>query len=155
MAAPCCCKRAEIGFGPDPAPRRNGTQVNGHLDRKTRRLIAARAVRSIAQGALVVDFTLYLRALAWPAIWIGVLFAVGMVVNIALTLVLGPLSDRLGRKRFLLAYEAMQMAAAAVALATTSRSGSASPRSSAPPAAVPTARPGRSARSSRPGWRRA
>ncbi len=97
----------------------DGTQVNGHLDRKTRRLIAARALRSIAQGALVVDFVLYLRALAWPAIWIGVLFAVGMVVNVALTLTLGPLSDRLGRKRFLLAYEAMQMAAAAVALVTS------------------------------------
>ena len=88
-------------------------------DRKTNRLIAARAIRSIAQGALVVDFTLYLRALAWPALWIGVLFAVGMALNIVLTLALGPLSDRLGRKRFLLAYEATQMAAAAIALATS------------------------------------
>ena len=93
--------------------------MNENLDRKTRGLVAARALRSVAQGALIVDFTLYLRALSWPAIWIGVLFVVGMTVNIVLTLTLGPLSDRLGRKRFLLAYEAVQIAAAVVAIATS------------------------------------
>jgi MFS family permease len=67
----------------------------------------------------VVDFTLYLRALSWPAVWIGVLFAAGMLFSIGLTLALGPLSDRLGRKRFLLGYEAAQIAAAAIALATS------------------------------------
>jgi hypothetical protein len=43
------------------------------LDQKTRRLITARAIRSVAQGALVVDFVLYLRALSWSASVIGLL----------------------------------------------------------------------------------
>jgi hypothetical protein len=34
--------------------------------RATRLLLATRFVRSIGQGALVVDFALYLRALDWP-----------------------------------------------------------------------------------------
>jgi predicted MFS family arabinose efflux permease len=92
--------------------------VKQHLDRKTRRLIMSRALRAVAQGALIVDFALYLRALSWPALWIGVLFAAGMLFSIALTLTLGPLSDRLGRRRFLLAYEAVQIAAATIATAT-------------------------------------
>jgi predicted MFS family arabinose efflux permease len=88
------------------------------LDPKTRRLIAARAVRSVAQGALVVDFALYLRALSWSAAQIGFLFAVGMTFSIVLTLLAGPLSDRFGRKRFLLAYEGIQLTAAALACLT-------------------------------------
>ena len=71
------------------------------LDQKSRRLIAARGIRGTAQGLLVVDFTLYLRALDWPAASIGALFAAGMAVSIVLTMLLGPLSDRIGRKRFL------------------------------------------------------
>ena len=36
-------------------------------DRTTRLLLATRFVRSIGQGALAVDFALYLRALDWSA----------------------------------------------------------------------------------------
>lgn len=89
------------------------------LERRARLLIAARALRSIAQGALVVDFALYLRALAWPATHIGAIMAAGLLVGVVLTLALGPLSDRVGRKRFLLAYEAVQVVAAATAVATS------------------------------------
>ena len=89
------------------------------LERRARLLIAARALRSVAQGALVVDFTLYLRALHWPATRIGAVMAAGLLLGVVLTLSLGPLSDRLGRKRFLLAYELLQIAAAATAFATS------------------------------------
>jgi MFS family permease len=89
--------------------------VPERLDPKTWRLIATRGIRSMGQGALVVDFTLYLRALSWPAARIGLLFAIGMGLAIVLTLLAGPLSDRFGRKRFLLVYEAAQLAAAALA----------------------------------------
>ncbi len=89
------------------------------LNRKTRYLIAARALRAVAQGALIVDFTLYLHALSWSAVGIGSLFAVGMAFSIVLTLIMGPLSDRFGRKRFLLTYEAMQIAAAGLAVTTS------------------------------------
>jgi MFS family permease len=90
--------------------------VTRGLDQKARRLIAARGLRGIAQGLLVVDFTLYLRALSWSAASIGALFAAGMMFSIVLTMLLGPLSDRFGRKRFLLGYEAAQIAAAVIAL---------------------------------------
>jgi len=89
------------------------------LERRARFLIAARALRSVAQGALVVDFTLYLRALAWPATRIGAVMAAGLLLGVVLTLALGPLSDRVGRKRFLLGYEVVQVVAAAIALATS------------------------------------
>ncbi|HTV46079.1 MAG TPA: MFS transporter [Stellaceae bacterium] len=89
------------------------------LDYKAQRLIAARGIRGVAQGLMVVDFTLYLRALSWSAVSIGALFAAAMVVSIVLTLVLGPLSDRVGRKRFLLGYEATQLAAAVIAVSTS------------------------------------
>ena len=84
-----------------------------------RRLLAARFWRSIAQGALVVDLALYLHALRWsgPAIG-GVLTGAG-IVGAACGLAVGLTSDRLGRKPFLLAYEALCTACGLVALSTT------------------------------------
>ncbi len=35
--------------------------------RTTRSLLTIRFIRSVGQGALAVDFTLYLRALGWSA----------------------------------------------------------------------------------------
>ena len=37
----------------------------------TLRLLASRAVRSVAQGALVADLSLYLHALRWSGLQIG------------------------------------------------------------------------------------
>lgn len=84
-----------------------------------RRLITARAIRSVGQGALVVDFALYLHALAWTPITIGAVFMASLVFGGMLTLALGPLSDRWGRRRFLLTYELSQMLAASIALLTS------------------------------------
>ena len=83
-----------------------------------RRLIAARAARSIGQGALVAAFTLYLRELGWSAPAIGATLSAALVLGAVLTIVVGPLSDRRGRRRFLLAYEALQALAAVVAVIT-------------------------------------
>ncbi|MGH6968576.1 MAG: hypothetical protein ACREEN_05685, partial [Stellaceae bacterium] len=85
-----------------------------------RLLVTCRAVRSVGQGALVVDFALYLHALDWGAVQIGVIYMGGLVLGAALTLLTGPLSDRVGRKPFLIGYEATQVLAALVALATAS-----------------------------------
>ena len=93
--------------------------MSQRLDPKSRWLITARGIRSVAQGVLVVDFTLYLRVLSWSATSIGALLAAALVFGVVLTLLLGPLSDRIGRKRFLLGYEAAQIAGAAVALITS------------------------------------
>ncbi len=72
-----------------------------------RRLMAARALRSIGQGALAVDFVLYLRALGWSVAAVGILFAASALAGAGLGLLAGPASDRLGRRRFLLGYQAL------------------------------------------------
>jgi MFS family permease len=84
--------------------------------RAIRLLLATRFVRSIGQGALAVDFALYLRALGWSAVAISALLSAALMSGVVLTLFAGPLSDRGGRKRFLFAYEAAQAIAGAAAL---------------------------------------
>ena len=46
-------------------------QVIGRLSPTARLLIASRAVRSLGQGALAVDFALYLAALHWNTVKMG------------------------------------------------------------------------------------
>lgn len=81
--------------------------------------MAARLARSIGQGALVVGFTLYLHALGWNAAGIGAVLSGALLVAVLLTLLVGPASDRLGRRRFLLAYEAVVLLSAVLALCST------------------------------------
>lgn len=81
-------------------------------------LITMRAVRSVGQGALVVDFSLYLHELGWSAVQISIVLSAALVVGSALTLVVGPLSDRIGRRYFLLGYEGVQLVAALAATMT-------------------------------------
>lgn len=84
--------------------------------RTTRLLLATRFIRSIGQGALAVDLTLYLRALHWSAVAISAVLAAALLLGVVLTLVAGPLSDRGGRRRFLLLYEAAQCVAGIAAV---------------------------------------
>lgn len=84
--------------------------------RSVRLLMTVRALRSWGQGVMVVDFSLYLRALHWTAPAIGGVLMAALLLGTAFTLALGPLSDRLGRKRFLLYYEVVQALAALVAV---------------------------------------
>ena len=84
------------------------------LDPVARGLMSARFLRSMAQGALVVDFVLYLKALGWSAAAIGLLLGATGVVGAALLLAAGILSDRFGRRPFLMGY---QLASALGALA--------------------------------------
>lgn len=88
------------------------------LPTPVRRLIIARGARSVGQGALVVAFALYLRALGWSATAIGATLTAALVGGAALTLVIGPWSDRRGRRTFLLWYEVLQVAAALLAMLT-------------------------------------
>ncbi|WP_237699939.1 MFS transporter [Alicyclobacillus acidocaldarius] len=77
-------------------------------------LQGARALRSVGQGIAIVDMALLLKALGWRATAIGGVLSAAGVVGAALILLCGPLSDRIGRKPFLLAYELMTCAAALV-----------------------------------------
>jgi MFS family permease len=82
----------------------------------TRRLMAARFWRSIAQGTLVVDLALYLQALGWSGAAIGAVLGAAGLVGGALNLAVGVTSDRLRRKPFLLAYEVLTCLCALVAM---------------------------------------
>jgi MFS family permease len=86
--------------------------------RTTRLLIATRFIRSIGQGAMVVDFSLYLKALGWSAVEISLILSLALAVGVGLTLFAGPLSDRHGRRIFLLGYEAAQAVAGVTAFLT-------------------------------------
>ena len=83
-----------------------------------RRLLLARAVMSLGQGALGVDFALYARELGWTPAFLGLVVGAGILLGGGLTGVAGPLSDRLGRKPFLLFY--LLVVALASALAAVS-----------------------------------
>lgn len=87
----------------DPAPytRKGWTS----LDPIARQLIVARFLRSIAQGALGVDFTLYLKLRHWTASEVGLLLMAGGLAGAGLSLLVGTASDRIGRRLFLLVYE--------------------------------------------------
>ena len=88
------------------------------VHRNAKLLMASRACRSLGQGALFVDFSLYLKAMHWAAPVIGSVLMSGLLLGALLSLLVGPLSDRLGRKHFLLVYEVVQVAAAGVAFLT-------------------------------------
>ncbi|GLG01365.1 tetracycline resistance MFS efflux pump [Alicyclobacillus hesperidum subsp. aegles] len=79
-----------------------------------RYLQTARALRSVSQGVAIVDMTLYLRDLHWSATEIGGVMSAAGVCGAALILLVGVLSDRIGRKPFLLTYECMTACAALV-----------------------------------------
>lgn len=94
-------------------------EVLGRLSPTARFLIACRAARSLGQGALVVDFALYLRALHWNAVQMGAVYMGGLLLGAGLTLASGSLSDGIGRKPFLFGYGIAQVLAALVAVGTS------------------------------------
>lgn len=77
--------------------------------RGTRLLLATRFVRSVGQGCMAVDFTLYLHDLHWSAPSISAVLSAALGLGVVLTLIAGPLSDRGGRRRFLFVYEFAQV----------------------------------------------
>jgi len=97
-----------------PASRATGSVLR-RLPRTAKLLIACRAVRSLGQGALVADFAFYLAALHWTPVQMGAVYMGGLMLGAAATLVSGPLSDRFGRKPFLLAYGVAQVLAGVAA----------------------------------------
>ncbi|MGC8521695.1 MAG: MFS transporter [Steroidobacteraceae bacterium] len=88
------------------------------LPHNVRCLLAARATRSIGQGATVASFSLYLHALGFGGTAIGVILMAGLAFGALLTLIIGPLSDRLSRRRLLIGYELAAAAAALAAIVT-------------------------------------
>lgn len=88
-------------------------------DKTVRHLQIARAFRSITQGIAVVDLTLYLKDLHWSGAAIGGVMSAAGLVGAILILMVGVLSDRIGRKPFLLVYEIMTAISALLMVLTT------------------------------------
>lgn len=84
----------------------------------TRRLLASRFWRSLAQGALVVDLSLYLHALGWSGTQIGGVLTAGGFFSAAASLFVGIGSDHTRRKPFVVTYEALSCLCAIAALIT-------------------------------------
>jgi MFS family permease len=80
-----------------------------------RRLLTVRALRSLGQGMMVVNFVLYLKALDWHAGAIGILMSGAGLGGAILALGVGVLSDRHGRRPFILVYEAITVVAGLMA----------------------------------------
>ena len=87
-------------------------QLKTKLERTVLHLQIARMLRSISQGIAVVDLTLYLKDLNWSAAAIGGVLSTAGIVGAGLILFVGIMSDRLGRKPFLLIYETLTALAA-------------------------------------------
>ncbi len=90
------------------------------LHRTARRLLMARAMRSVAQGALIVDLSLYLNALHWSGIAIGLVLTAGGLSAALLSLAIGHMSDRSRRKPFLLGNEFFTLLCGLAPLLSTS-----------------------------------
>ncbi len=88
------------------------------LPHNVRCLLAARAARSVGQGATVASFSLYLHALGFGGTAIGVILMAGLAFGALLTLIIGPMSDRTSRRRLLIAYELAAAGAALAAIVT-------------------------------------
>ncbi|QSO53657.1 MFS transporter [Alicyclobacillus curvatus] len=84
-----------------------------------KRLILVRALRSVGQGAMVVDLTLYLKSLHWSGTEIGAVTTGAGLFGALLILLVGVISDRIGRRPFLLIYEGLTIVAAGMATVTT------------------------------------
>ena len=88
------------------------------LPHNVRCLLAARAARSVGQGATVASFSLYLHALGFGGTAIGVILMAGLAFGALLTLIIGPMSDRTSRRRLLIVYELAAAIAALAAIVT-------------------------------------
>lgn len=84
-----------------------------------RRLLITRSVRSVAQGALVADLSLYLHALHWSGLAIGLVLTGGGFVAAMFSLVIGRLSDHFRRKPFLVWNEVLTLACGLTPLLST------------------------------------
>jgi len=90
--------------------------VQSTLPPNVRRLLAARAARSLGQGATVASFSLYLQALGFSGTAIGTVLMAGLLFGALLTLIIGPVSDRGSRRALLLGYEVVAALAALAAM---------------------------------------
>ena len=81
-------------------------------------LFAARSLRSFAVGYLGIILPIYIADLGYDAVHLGMLFSISGITGGLLAVCVGVLSDRFGRKPFIIAI-ALMMAVGVVGLALT------------------------------------
>jgi len=90
------------------------------LNRNLICLFAGRGLRSASQAYLVIVVPLYLAALGYDAMHIGVMFAIVAVASAVMAALTGLMSDRFGRKAMLIVISLMTAAGGAVFAFSTS-----------------------------------
>lgn len=90
------------------------------LNRNLVCLFAGRALRSASQAYLVIVVPLYLAAIGYNAVHLGLMFAIVGVTSALLSALTGFLSDRFGRKTLLILLALMTAAGGAVFAFSTS-----------------------------------
>ena len=82
-------------------PRRLAPRLPPWLGRDLRLLFTGRALRSLSLGYLNVIAPIYLVALGYTALRVGVVFTAGSLGSMVLTALVGLVADRVGRKPLL------------------------------------------------------
>ncbi len=74
----------------------------GWLNPSLEWLFLVRILRSASQGFLAIIVPLYIALLGYDAVHLGILFTAASIASVILTALVGVLSDRFGRKTFLI-----------------------------------------------------
>ena len=79
------------------------------IDSSFKFLLISRTARSIAIGFVTLSFSLYLNALGFGLVLIGVLVLLVVLFNMGTSIILGSLGDRIGYSRALIVAEALPL----------------------------------------------
>lgn len=98
---------------------KTGNIENGQIHPVVRKLMLVNSIRSIGQGMMVVVLALYLDELGWSTVAIGSVLAAGGLFSVILAPFIGVISDRLGRKPFILFSELLTAGCALIGILST------------------------------------
>jgi MFS family permease len=99
----------------EPEHRRRGSRLRPHwLNHNLVYLFAGRALRSVSQAYLVIIVPLYLAALGYKPVQLGIMFAAVAAASAILAALTGILSDRFGRKTLLILISLMTAGGGAI-----------------------------------------
>jgi MFS family permease len=79
------------------------------IDSSFKFLLVSRTARSISIGFVTLSFSLYLNALGYGLVFIGLLVLLVVLFNMGITIVLGSIGDRIGYSRTLIAAEVLPL----------------------------------------------
>jgi MFS family permease len=97
----------------------NFTIYKDIMNKNIKKLLIVRILRSLGQGILIVNFALYLKALHYNSMLIGILYAFISLFNAGGSLAVGLLSDKYKRKPFLIIYTIFLFFSTVILLFTT------------------------------------